>query len=164
MNKKILALAIVLVVVLVGAGVAYRALTTDTAGAQVKQSQETSGNSGGKSAKRQAPDFSVLDAEGKQVLLSSLRGKPVVLNFNGIFLVRVEIHISGCFVTIERNRRAIMQYHLRTPNIRFIRYRCRNSILIYVIPCHVWYFGFCHHKDFFSGRNGVTILCNFWRV
>ena len=81
MNKKILALAIVLVVLLVGAGVAYRALTTDTAETQVKQSQETSGNSGGKTAKRQAPDFSVLDAEGKQVLLSSLRGKPVVLNF-----------------------------------------------------------------------------------
>ena len=80
MNKKILALVIVLVVVLGGAGVAYRSLTTDT-GTQIKQSQEAASSQGGKTAKRQAPDFSVLDAEGKQVLLSSLRGKPVVLNF-----------------------------------------------------------------------------------
>ena len=80
MNKKILALAIVLVVVLVGAGVAYRSLTADT-GTQMKQSQEVPGLQGGKTAKRQAPEFSVLDAEGKQVSLSSLRGKPVVLNF-----------------------------------------------------------------------------------
>ena len=80
MNKKILALAIVLVVVLVGAGVAYRSLTADT-GTQMKQSQEVPGLQGGKTAKRQAPEFSVLDAEGKQVALSSLRGKPVVLNF-----------------------------------------------------------------------------------
>ena len=67
MNKKILALAIVLVVVLVGAGVAYRSLTADT-GTQIKQSQETAASQGGKTAKRQAPDFSVLDAEGSRCL------------------------------------------------------------------------------------------------
>ena len=49
MNKKILALAIVLVVVLVGAGVAYRSLTADT-GTQMKQSQEVPGLLGGKTA------------------------------------------------------------------------------------------------------------------
>ena len=105
MNKKILALAIVLVVVLVGAGVAYRALTTDTAETQVKQSQETSGNSGGKTAKRQAPDFSVLDAEGKQVSLSSLRGKPVVLNFGlaGAGLVGKKCPIFSRYIRYTRD-------------------------------------------------------------
>ena len=49
MNKKILALVIVLVVVLVGAGVAYRSLTTDT-GTQIKQSQEAASSQGGTSS------------------------------------------------------------------------------------------------------------------
>lgn len=76
-KKKSLLLILVLVIVLGAATVAYRALG-DRTGDQV--AQEDSGSEEGASPVT-APDFTVYDADGNEVTLSSLLGKPAVLNF-----------------------------------------------------------------------------------
>lgn len=75
-KKKSLLLILALVVILGAAGIAYRILGT-RAGEQV--AQESGGEEG--SAPVSAPDFTVYDADSNEVSLSSLLGKPAVLNF-----------------------------------------------------------------------------------
>ena len=75
-----------LVLVIAGAGIAYSLLKDkvdlpdafDGTGSStaVSSTADTSSNS-----RVKAPDFTVYDADGKEVTLSSLQGKPVVLNF-----------------------------------------------------------------------------------
>lgn len=73
-KKGLIVLVAVLVVVIVGAAVAYSALApaamSDTARTAEKQDEQT-----------EAPDFRMVSAGGEELSLSSLRGKPVVLNF-----------------------------------------------------------------------------------
>lgn len=73
-KKGLIVLVAVLVVVIVGAAVAYSALAptvmSDAARTAEKQDEQT-----------EAPDFRMVSAGGEELSLSSLRGKPVVLNF-----------------------------------------------------------------------------------
>lgn len=82
-KKKLLIGCIVLVLVLVVAGVLYRNLSgsigSDNLGSQTPQNENQQQN--GENAPSLAPDFTVLDANGKEVKLSDFRGKPVVVNF-----------------------------------------------------------------------------------
>lgn len=75
-KKKSLLLLLALVVILGGAAIAYRMLGTGS-GEQI--AQEAGGEEDTSSVA--APDFTVYDAEGNAVTLSSLLGKPAVLNF-----------------------------------------------------------------------------------
>ena len=75
-KKKSLLLILVLVIVLGGAAIAYRTLGA-RAGEQVAQES----GSGEDASPVAAPDFTVYDADGNEVTLSSLLGKPAVLNF-----------------------------------------------------------------------------------
>ena len=82
-KKKLLIGCVVLVLVLVVAGVLYRNLSgnidSDNLGSQTPQNENQQQN--GENAPSLAPDFTVLDANGKEVKLSDFRGKPVVVNF-----------------------------------------------------------------------------------
>ena len=82
-KKKLLIGCIVLVLVLVVAGVLYRNLSgsidSDNLGSQTPENENQQQN--GENAPSLAPDFTVLDANGKEVKLSDFRGKPVVVNF-----------------------------------------------------------------------------------
>ncbi len=82
-KKKLLIGCVVLVLVLVVAGVLYRNLSgsvdSDNLGSQSPQNENQQQN--GENAPSLAPDFTVLDANGKEVKLSDFRGKPVVVNF-----------------------------------------------------------------------------------
>ena len=104
MKKKstLLILALAFVLILVGAGIAYRHLAkqaapeqlvvqttppADTNGDQTTPADTGSGQttpadtSGGQTHQYSAPDFTAYDAEGNPVRLSDFVGKPVVLNF-----------------------------------------------------------------------------------
>lgn len=73
-----------LVVLLAGAYGAYTFLTgrySPDEGAQVPLAVSPASNASSADQKKTAPDFTVYDQNGNPVLLSSLRGKPVVLNF-----------------------------------------------------------------------------------
>ena len=82
-KKKLLIGCVVLVLVLVVAGVLYRNLSgnigSDNLGSQTTQNENQQQN--GENAPSLAPDFTVLDANGKEVKLSDFRGNPVVVNF-----------------------------------------------------------------------------------
>ena len=82
-KKKLLIGCVVLVLVLVMAGVLYRNLSgsidSDNLGSQTPENENQQQN--GENAPSLAPDFTVLDANGKEVKLSDFRGKPVVVNF-----------------------------------------------------------------------------------
>ena len=82
-KKKLLIGCVVLVLVLVVAGVLYRNLSgsidSDNLGSQTPENENQQQN--GENAPSLAPDFTVLDANGKEVKLSDFRGKPVVVNF-----------------------------------------------------------------------------------
>lgn len=82
-KKKLLIGCIVLVLVLVVAGVLYRNLSgsidSDNLGSQTPENENQQQN--GENAPSLAPDFTMLDANGKEVKLSDFRGKPVVVNF-----------------------------------------------------------------------------------
>ena len=81
-KKKFLIGCVALVLVLVVAGVLYRNLSgsidSDNLGSQAPQNGE---QQNGENTPTLAPDFTVLDANGKEVQLSDFRGKPVVVNF-----------------------------------------------------------------------------------
>lgn len=97
MKKKtsFVVLALVLVVLIGGASVLYNRLSagagTDNLSAQTPQTTqapEETGTPQGSAApeeteppKVEAPDFTVVDAEGEEVKLSDYVGKPIVLNF-----------------------------------------------------------------------------------
>ena len=80
MKKKtsLLALVLVFLVLLGGAYVLYSRLSTD-AGPENLSAGETAGEA--ESPRVEAPDFTVVDADGTEVKLSDYVGKPVVLNF-----------------------------------------------------------------------------------
>lgn len=85
-NKKLFALLGVLVLLFIGAGGIYRVLgnkVEPTSGIANTEKQQEQGASTEKSKteKRKAPDFTIVDKDGKNVSLSSQLGKPVVLNF-----------------------------------------------------------------------------------
>lgn len=71
-KKKLLIWMLALVVVLGGAYVLYTRLGAKLSMAQTAQTQQE---------KTEAPDFTVVDAQGNAVRLSDFEGKPVVLNF-----------------------------------------------------------------------------------
>ena len=73
---------VALVLLLVFAGILYRSLGSsmgsgNLGGTQPSQDQQQSSEN----APMLAPDFTVLDGNGKEVQLSDFRGKPVVVNF-----------------------------------------------------------------------------------
>lgn len=90
-NKRVLLIiALALALVLGGAGLLYRQLSAGYApeqlslagGAQVPAVSSPAADGTGEVAQAQtAPDFTVYDAEGKEVKLSDYFGKPIVLNF-----------------------------------------------------------------------------------
>ena len=92
-NKTLIILVLVFVIVIVGAYVLYGRLsasveteqlavqqTPEVTPAPTDTTEETS-NEETEPEKVFAPDFTVYDAEGNPLTLSSLRGKPVVVNF-----------------------------------------------------------------------------------
>lgn len=67
-----------------GGSVSSNPQTFDQAAQMQNNTNSTSGTDTAPSAQEQrtpAPDFTVIDADGNEVSLSALRGKPVVLNF-----------------------------------------------------------------------------------
>ena len=82
-KKKLLLGYLALVLVLVVAGVLYRNLSgsvdSDNLDSQTPQNENQ--QQGNENTPILAPDFTVLDASGKEVNLSDFRGKPVVVNF-----------------------------------------------------------------------------------
>lgn len=74
-KRKGIVSALLLAGVLLGAVFAYRQLVNRT------NRDMPAGESGASSQKQTAPDMTVTDGDGKTIRLSSLRGKPVVLNF-----------------------------------------------------------------------------------
>ncbi len=84
MNKKgILILCIVFAVVLIGAGVLYSNLSDNLqiGGLATQPPTESVPAETTEAVDYSAPDFTVLDWEGKERKLSEFEGKPVVLNF-----------------------------------------------------------------------------------
>ena len=82
-KKRYGLLAVILVVVLLLAGVGYRVLSErytaevrPEAATQSSQEQEKT-----EAEPMYAPDFTVLDSEGKELHFSDLAGKPAILNF-----------------------------------------------------------------------------------
>lgn len=73
-KKGLIALVVVLAIVIAGAAVAYNAL----APAAISDAASTAEADG---EQNEAPDFMMTSADGEELTLSSLRGKPVVLNF-----------------------------------------------------------------------------------
>ena len=84
MKKKstLLILALAFVLILVGAGIAYRHLAKQAAPEQLAvQTTPPEDTGSDQTPQYAAPDFTAYDAEGNPVRLSDFVGKPVVLNF-----------------------------------------------------------------------------------
>ena len=84
MKKKstLLILALAFVLILVGAGIAYRHLAKQAAPEQLAvQTTPPEDTGSDQTPQYSAPDFTAYDAEGNPVRLSDFVGKPVVLNF-----------------------------------------------------------------------------------
>ena len=83
-QKKLIILALILVVVLVLAGVGYQVLAPQAGlSGTLGGTQSASGSSASSATAQPAPDFTVYDADGGEVTLAGLMeaGKPAVLNF-----------------------------------------------------------------------------------
>ena len=82
-KKKLLIGGVALALVLVVAGVLYRNLSgsVDSNNLSAQTPENENEQQGNENAPILAPDFTVLDASGKEVNLSDFRGKPVVVNF-----------------------------------------------------------------------------------
>ena len=87
---KWIIIAAVLVGLIIGASVLYNKLSEDykgdnlsptTSNAETTSEEAEEPSSKTEENKYAAPDFTVLDMEGKEVSLSDFKGKPVVLNF-----------------------------------------------------------------------------------
>ena len=77
-------IAVVLVGVIAGASVLYNKFSEDYTIESPVQTTAQSGEQDGQGESEQdfsAPDFTVLDYDGKEVNLSDFKGKPVVINF-----------------------------------------------------------------------------------
>ena len=85
MNKtlKIILLAAVLIAVIAAAAIGYNVLKGQmgTPGGLGGAPQQSSGPAETQSPRQKAPDFTVYDKNGEAASLSSLAGKPVVVNF-----------------------------------------------------------------------------------
>lgn len=84
MNQKIKTIVIfaALVIVIGGSSIAYSLLKDQTASKNIKDIVKDGITASGEERERvPAPDFKVTDQDGNQVMLSSLFGKPIVLNF-----------------------------------------------------------------------------------
>ncbi len=90
-NIKWIVVAVVLVVLIAGAGALYNKLSPQYTADKLAQTTSQNENAQGNTNKNQsdlseqpdfsAPDFTVVDYNGNQVKLSDFKGKPVVLNF-----------------------------------------------------------------------------------
>lgn len=78
MKKTIITFA-VLAALIIGAGFGYKLLADKYANPPETQSENAS--DGADVAKNAAPDFKMTDTDGNELMLSSLHGKPIVLNF-----------------------------------------------------------------------------------
>lgn len=82
MKKKWIIAAAALVVFIAGAAFLYNYLSEQYGGGNlVNDSQTGQQDAGASNGTQQAPDFTVIDADGNEVRLSDYKGKPVVLNF-----------------------------------------------------------------------------------
>lgn len=85
-NKKLLALLGIMALLFIAAGSFYKTLGNkvqpqgEIASSGKNKDQEASAQKP-KSEKKKAPDFTIVDKDGKDTALSSQFGKPVVLNF-----------------------------------------------------------------------------------
>ena len=91
-GKPVIVTIVILIVLLVGAGIAYFALAPQIEGTSpISADSQISSNSGesattssAESASTddpQAPNFTVLNQQGDEVSLDSMKGKPIILNF-----------------------------------------------------------------------------------
>ena len=84
-KKKFVFLAVSLVLLLIVSAVLYKQLggnvDADQLGTQDPQGQEQQDAGQQEPQKALAPDFTVVDADGREVKLSDFRGKPTVVNF-----------------------------------------------------------------------------------
>lgn len=83
-SVKIIIVAVVFIVVLVGGVFAYNRLSENYTEKETTVSAEinsTTQNRNNNNTKNTAPDFTVVDYSGKQTTLSEKVGKPVVINF-----------------------------------------------------------------------------------
>lgn len=85
-KKKIFVILVILfIALLAGASVIYRTIGGAVQKEQIVESEEKKGEaekaSGTDNEREQAPDFTVIDAQGNEVSLSDLTGEPIVLNF-----------------------------------------------------------------------------------
>ena len=87
-QKTVWIVALVLVLLMGGAGLAYKTLIADHAPTGLGTAEPVPSASGAESASGEeerepvpAPDFTMYDAEGNVVKLSDFAGKPVILNF-----------------------------------------------------------------------------------
>ena len=77
-SRSIIIVFIVFVLVLAGAGVAYFLFAPQ---AQDEVGMSAAGVTASSEEDKKAPDFTALDQQGEEVSLSSLEGKPVIINF-----------------------------------------------------------------------------------
>ena len=83
-KKVIVVVALLFLVVMIGASVLYRMLGENAAAGQLSDTgMESSGDPEASASQEpvDAPDFTVYDQDGNPVQLSDYAGKPVVLNF-----------------------------------------------------------------------------------
>jgi thiol-disulfide isomerase/thioredoxin len=81
-KKKFLLAAVIMVALLIGASALYNRLAEDIDHDNLSgTSTDTPDNTQQELPKEFPPDFTVMDASGKEVKLSDFRGKPTVVNF-----------------------------------------------------------------------------------
>ena len=109
MKKSIkwIALAVVLVVLLVGAYALYNKYSEEFKGDNLSQATQTTKPEQASQEQGQktdlAPDFTVYDEKGNEVKLSDYRGKPVVLNFwaTWCYYCKEEMQPSALYVILK---------------------------------------------------------------
>ena len=81
-KKKFLLAAVIMVALLIGASALYNRLAEDIDHDNLSGTNtDTPDNTQQEPPKEFPPDFTVMDASGKEVKLSDFRGKPTVVNF-----------------------------------------------------------------------------------
>ncbi len=85
-KNKLLIIILVLVILIGGSAILYNVFKDRVSNEQISENNSVSQNQNQNQKEEPteptpAPDFTVLDKDGNEVTLSSLKGKPVVLNF-----------------------------------------------------------------------------------
>ena len=84
-KKGLIIIAVVLVAIIIVAAIAYNALASSAAPEHVTQTAQTTQGGGAANDAEDdatpAPDFAMTTVDGEELTLSSLQGRPVVLNF-----------------------------------------------------------------------------------